>query len=174
MFVVDTNILIYAADEDSPYHARCRERVSAWREQAEAWFVTWGILYEFLRVATHSRVMRKPWPAPAAWGFVSALLDSPGLDVLVPTERHAAVAARVIEEIPDLCGNLLHNAHTAVLMREHGIRTIYTRDTGLHRFAFLEPVDPFGLTLHEPGPLSARARTGRLSRGRKSRPSPNR
>ena len=39
-------------------------------------------------------------------------------------------------------GNLMHDAHTAALMREHGIRRIYTRDTDFHRFPFLEPVDP--------------------------------
>ena len=31
---------------------------------------------------------------------------------------------------------------TAILMREHGIKTIYTRDTDFHRFPFLEPIDP--------------------------------
>ena len=43
---------------------------------------------------------------------------------------------------PQLAGNLAHDAHTAALMREHGIRRIYTRDTDFHRFPFLEPVDP--------------------------------
>jgi len=36
----------------------------------------------------------------------------------------------------------MHDAHTAVLMREHGIKRVYTRDTDFHRFPFLEPVDP--------------------------------
>jgi hypothetical protein len=166
VFVVDTNVLVYASDEHSPHHVRCLERLSTWRERAEAWFVTWGILYEFLRVTTHPRVMRKPWTATRAWKFVSILLDSPGLDVLVPTERHAAVAAQVIEEIPHLAGNLVHDAHTGVLMREHGIRRIYTRDADFHRFSFLEPVDPLSLTLHEPGSRSAAPRSRRRPHGR--------
>ena len=165
MLVVDTNVLVYAADEDSPYHARCLERLSLWRVQGDAWFVTWGILYEFLRITTHPRVMRRPWTAPKAWAFVSALLESPGMEVLIPTERHAAVAARVIAEIPHVAGNLVHDAHTAVLMREHGIRRIYTRDSDFHRFPFLEPLDPLGLTLSEPGSRSVT--TG--SRGRSRR-----
>jgi len=164
VFVVDTNVLVYAADEDSPYHARCLERLKSWRLQAEAWFVTWGILYEFLRVTTHPKVMRKPCTAPRSWEFVSILLDSPGLGVLIPTERHAAVAAQVIEDIPHLAGNLIHDAHTSVLMREHGIRRIYTRDTDFHRFPFLEPVDPLGLTLDEPGSRSAARSSRRASR----------
>ncbi len=142
MFVVDTNVLVYAADADSPFHAACRDWLERQRGRADAWYTTWAILYEFLRVTTHPRVMRRPWSAPAAWGFLAALLASPGLAVLVPTQRHAEIAAQVIAELPHLAGNLFHDAHTAVLMREHGIRRIVTRDTDFHRFPFLEPVDP--------------------------------
>jgi uncharacterized protein len=105
----------------------------------------WGILYEFLRVTTHSRVMRRPWSAPAAWNFVAALLASPGLAVLVPTQRHADVAEEVILELPHLAGNLLHDAHTAILMREHGIGRICTRDTDFNQFPLLEVIDPLRL-----------------------------
>ena len=142
MFVVDTNVLVYAADEDSPYHSRCLEQVNLWRRQAGAWYLTWGIVYEFLRITTHPRVMRHPWSAPQAWKFISTLLDSPGLDVLVATERHASVAAQVFAKTPQVSGNLMHDAHTAILMQEHGVRCIYTRDTDFHRFSFLEPLDP--------------------------------
>ena len=142
MFAVDTNVLVYAADRASPFHKRCLEHLEAWRAQPSAWYTTWGILYEFLRVTTHPRVMRRPWTAAEAWSFVAALLASPGLAILTATDRHAEVAALVIREMPDLAGNLLLDAHTAILMREHGIKRIYTRDTDFHRFSFLEPVDP--------------------------------
>ena len=142
MFVVDTNVLVYAPDGDSPFHAACRDWLERQRMRADAWYTTWAILYEFLRVTTHPRVMRRPWRAPAAWDFVAALLASPGLGVLVPTQRHAEVAGQVIAELPHLAGNLLHDAHAAILMREHGIRRVCTRDTDFHRFPFLEVVDP--------------------------------
>ncbi len=60
MFVVDTNILIYAAEENFPEHPCCRRILLEWREQAGAWHSTWGISYEFLRVVTHPRVFRRP------------------------------------------------------------------------------------------------------------------
>jgi toxin-antitoxin system PIN domain toxin len=142
VFLVDTNIFVYAADEDSPFHTRCLEQLEGWRHQASAWYVTWGVFYEFLRVVTHQRVFRVPWSAAQAWSFVEAIIASPGLGILTATERHASVAAEVIHELPHLSGNLMHDAQTAILMREHGIKTIYTRDTDFHRFLFLEPVDP--------------------------------
>ncbi len=36
MFVVDTHLLVYAANEDSPFHPRCRELVSDLRTNATA------------------------------------------------------------------------------------------------------------------------------------------
>lgn len=142
MLVVDTNVLVYAADEFSPFHDKCRNWLERQRARADAWYTTWPILYEFLRVTTHPRVMRRPWNLPGAWRLVAALLASPGLGVLAPTQRHADVAAQVIAELPDVAGNLVHDMHTAVLMREHGIRRVCTRDMDFHQFPFLEVVDP--------------------------------
>lgn len=142
MIVVDTNVLVYAADADSRFHEACRDWIERQRGRPDAWYTTWAILYEFLRVTTHPRVMRRPWSVAEAWAFVSALLASPGLSVLAAGARHADVAANVFEELPHVAGNLLHDAHTAILMREHGIRRICTRDADFNRFRFLEVVDP--------------------------------
>lgn len=142
MFVVDTNVLVHASDRRSPFHDPCADALARWRTQPGAWFVTWTIVYEFLRVITHPRRMRRPVSLAAAWRISDALLASPGLRVLVPTPRHADVARAVIEETPELTGNLAHDLHIAVLMREHGVRTIYTRDADFFRFPFLDPIDP--------------------------------
>jgi toxin-antitoxin system PIN domain toxin len=142
VFVVDTNVLVYAADKRAPEHARCRMLLERWRAQQGAWYLTWGNCYEFLRVVTHPKVLRHPWTADAAGRFLTALQQSPGLSMLVPTDRHAAVLAEVMSEVPMIVGNLWHDAETAVLMREHGIRRICTRDTHFARFRFVEVVDP--------------------------------
>lgn len=124
MFVVDTNVLVYAAVVSAPVHARCRALLERWRAQSGAWHLTWGNCYEFLRVVTHPRVLRKPWSSSAAGEFLEVLQQAPGLSLLTPTDRHAAVLAEVMSEVPMLVGNLWHDAETAVLMREHGIRRI--------------------------------------------------
>jgi toxin-antitoxin system PIN domain toxin len=142
MFVIDTNVLVYAVDTSSPHHATCRERIDGWRRGAGAWYLTWGICYEFLRVVTHPRVFRRPLTDTQAWAFLAALRASPSLGILTPTERHADVIEEVLQLVPHLTGNLWHDAETAALMREHGIRRLYTRDTDFHRFPFLEPLDP--------------------------------
>lgn len=142
MFVVDTNILVDAANVDSPFQERCCKLLESWRQQPSAWFLTLGVCYEFLRVATHPRIFRRPLRVTEAWGFVSGILAAPAVSLLLPTERHVRVAQEVFEEMPTLAGNIVHDTATAVLMREHGIKTVYTRDMDFHRFRFLDVVDP--------------------------------
>lgn len=142
MFVVDTNILLYAADRDAPEHVVCRDLMLRWRRGASPWYLTWGIIYEFLRVATHRNVFRKPLALSDAWSFVQAVLASPSASVLAETERHDPAASEVFGIVPGIAGNLVFDAHTAILMKEHGIRTIYTRDSDFHRFPFLEVINP--------------------------------
>jgi toxin-antitoxin system PIN domain toxin len=142
VLVVDTNVFVYAADAASPFHASAAAWLERQRRRPDAWYTSWSILYEFLRVTTHPRVMRQPWSIREAWSFVSVLLSSSGLGILVPTDRHPLIAAQVFGELPFAAGNLLHDCNTAILMREHGIRRICTRDTDFHRFPFLEVIEP--------------------------------
>ncbi len=142
MVLLDTSVLVHAADEGASEHEACRALLERLRRGVLPWYATWGILYEFLRVVTHPGVFGKPWRAGDAWRFAEALLASPRLTLLTATPRHAETLSLTFREIPDLRGNLLHDAHTAVRMREHGIRRIYTRDADFNRFPFLEVVDP--------------------------------
>ncbi|MCY3810008.1 MAG: PIN domain-containing protein [Gemmatimonadetes bacterium] len=142
MLVFDTNVLLYAADEGSEHHEPCRSRIEDARRSASPAFLTWNICYEFLRASTHRWVYRSPWTPDAARGFLTALVESPGITMLLPTRRHAAVLEQTIGELPDVRGNQMYDLHTAVLMREHGVGRICTRDTGFHRFPFLTVVDP--------------------------------
>lgn len=156
MFVVDTNILVYAADFGSPFHDSCRLLLDAWRKESAAWYTTWSVQYEFLRVVTHARAMRRPWSLQRAWRFLESLHATPGFSVLTATDRHPDVASRTFTEVAGLQGNALHDAHIAILMREHGIRTIYTRDTSFHRFPFIEVVDPLSGVHERRGPRARR------------------
>lgn len=145
MFVVDTNVLVYAAHRDAPEFARCHALLDEWRSAATPWFLTWPILYEFMRVVTHARVLEKPLTTSNAVSFVRALLASSTVRVLVATERHEELLTATLDGLPPVSGNFFHDVHTAILMREHGVRRIYTRDTGFHRFDFLEVVDPLAV-----------------------------
>ena len=114
MLVVDTNILLYAVNSDTPEHRRCRAFLGERRLSPLPWYLTWSIVYEFLRVATHRRVLPRPLSVEQGWQFIAALLAAPGLSVLVPTSRHVPLAAETFAEHPELCGNLLHGVKITV------------------------------------------------------------
>jgi toxin-antitoxin system PIN domain toxin len=142
MFVVDTNVLIDAANRLSEFHEACRKTVERCRAQTSPWYVSWPICYEFLRVCTHPNILPKPWSLAQGWRFLESIFDSPSAGILLPTMRHTALLSEVVAQLPQLRGNILYDTHTVVLMREHGIRQIYTRDTDFHRFPFITVIDP--------------------------------
>lgn len=142
MEVIDTNVLVDAANRRSEFHRACRETLDRARRDPSPTFLTWSICYEFLRVATHPRVLATPWAVQDALSFLRDLLAAPGIEVLVATPRHESVLQQTVGELPDLRGNLCHDLHTAVLMREHGIGRICTRDRDFRRFPFLTVVEP--------------------------------
>jgi len=142
MIFIDTNVLVYAANPRLPFHQPCRSYLEHCRHGASPWYLSWPVCYEFLRVCTHPRLFSRPWPLVDGWNFLTALLENTNAHILLPTARHREILAEVVSEIPYLKGSILHDAHTAVLMREHGIREICTRDSDFHRFPFITVIDP--------------------------------
>lgn len=142
MFVVDTNVLLYAVNPDAPEHAPARTAVDRWHQGSDRWFLTWGIIYEFLRVSTHPRVFGNPLTLGEAWAWLTALLTAPEVGILAETDRHSLVLAELAKAHPRLRGNPVHDLHTAALMREHGVSEIQTADTDFHQFGFLTVVNP--------------------------------
>jgi toxin-antitoxin system PIN domain toxin len=145
VFLVDSNVLLYAVNRGAREHRRCRELIERWRRDPLPWAVSWAILYEFLRAGTDPRLFPHPLSSRQAWSFVDSLLVSPSLQVLAPGPRHREVARRTFAELGDLRGRIARHAATAILMREHGVATIWTRDTDFHRFPFLDVVDPLSV-----------------------------
>ncbi|MCE5278706.1 MAG: TA system VapC family ribonuclease toxin [Planctomycetaceae bacterium] len=142
MFVVDTNILVYAADRHADEHARCLKLIEGLRRGVEPWYLTWPTVYEFLRVVTHRKVLRHPWSLAEALQFINALMEADNLSLLPETPRHMAVLADLAAQSHVSGGNTVFDLHIAALMKEHGLSRIYTRDTDFHRFTFIEVVDP--------------------------------
>jgi uncharacterized protein len=140
--VIDTNILVYAANRDSEEHRAAVGAIEELLLQHTPWALTWGIVYEFLRIATHARVFRRPLTAADAVSFLEPILESEVVTVLAPTNRHVAVMRATIAEFGKPSGNIFHDLHTAVLMREHGVTEIMTADTDFKKFSFLTVTNP--------------------------------
>jgi toxin-antitoxin system PIN domain toxin len=141
-FLVDTNILAYAVNRDCEEHRVAVKALAAWLAGPAPWALTWNVVYEFLGVVTHPRVFQRPLSAGSALTFLGPILESELVTVLGPTPRHAAVLSATIREMGRPTGNLFHDVHTAVIMREHGVSEIMTADTDFRKFAFLTVTNP--------------------------------
>lgn len=142
MIALDTNILVYARREEAPFHREARRLVTKLAEGEAPWALPWPCIYEFLRVVTHHRVFQPPTPPAAAIEDLVSLLDSPSLSLLgegpshVGHFRHTVLAG-------EATGNLVHDAHIAALLREHGVREFLTADRDFARFPGLKVRNPF-------------------------------
>jgi toxin-antitoxin system PIN domain toxin len=140
--VIDTNVLLYAANRDAEEHHRAVSFLHDAAASHGRWYLTEGIVYEFLRVSTHPRVFDRPLTWKEALRFLSPLLESPTFDILTPGTDHWSVLRQVLGEIRRAAGNLFFDVRTVVLMREHGVRSIHTVDTDFLQFSGIEVVDP--------------------------------
>ena len=141
-FLADTNILVYAVNRDCEEHREALAVLEHWLSGTTPWAVTWSIVYEFLRVTTHPRIFPRPLSATQALGFLDPVLDSDLVSVLGPADRHRALLRETVREYGRPAGNVFHDLHTAVIMREHGISEIMTADADFRRFPFLTVTDP--------------------------------
>ena len=140
--VFDTNVLIHAVNDNSSEQSHCQLLLMEARSEDPLSHLTWNICYEFLRVSTHPTAFPSPLTSDEAYEFLSELLNSPGFELLGHTDQHRSVLAETLTELPEIRGNVMHDLHTAVLMRENNIDRICTFDRDFQRFPFLTVVDP--------------------------------
>jgi len=158
VIALDTNILVYARRIESAHHVRARHIVTRLAEGDEAWAIPWPCVYEFLRVVTHPRIFDPPTDLDRAVDDLDSLLSSPSLTLLGEGPSHLAHLRRAVLT-GRAAGNLVHDAHIAALMLDHGVRELWTTDRDFTRFAGLRLRNPFHDEVHEP---EARYRVLRL------------
>jgi toxin-antitoxin system PIN domain toxin len=141
VIAVDTNILVYAHREDSPWHAAALHAVTGLAEGRSAWAIPWPCVHEFIAIVTHPRIYRPPTPLAIAIDQVSAWLESPTLVRLAENEsywdalRECLLAGRV-------AGPQVHDARIAALCLAHGVRELWTHDRDFGRFSGLVVRNP--------------------------------
>lgn len=140
--VIDTNVLLYAANRDAVQHESAFSFLSEAGRSSAAWYLTEGIVYEFLRVSTHHRVFPAPLSAGDALSFLHPMLTSARFVVLRAGSRHWSALSEVTAALRSPAGNLFFDIRTVALMREHGVRRIYTADTDFLQFEGIEVSDP--------------------------------
>jgi uncharacterized protein len=141
VIALDTNILVYAHREDSPWHEAARARLSALAEGPSAWAIPWPCVHEFLAIVTHPRIYKTPTPVPVALRAVDALLEAPGLVLLSEGDGHWAELRRLVGT-GRAVGALVHDARVAALCLAHGVSVLWSADRDFSRFPDLAVQNP--------------------------------
>ena len=74
---LDANLLLYASDEASPFHARAVTFLEQVARGPELLYLFWPTVMAYLRVATHASVFRSPLATADAVANVESLLGLP-------------------------------------------------------------------------------------------------
>ena len=140
MILVDTNLLIYAYNSDSPRHAPA----ARWFEDLINSGVEIGfaevVMIGFIRIMTQKRIVPRPLLAKQAIALVQSWLALPNARLLLATPESFANSLALIDAV-GVAGNLCSDAQIAGLAQLYRA-TIASVDTDFLRFP--------GLKVHNP------------------------
>jgi len=141
LIAVDTNILVYAHREDTPWHDVAKRRLAGLAEGRPAWAIPWPCVHEFLAIVTHPRIFAPPTRLAIALECVAAWLASPSLVLFAEGADHWTRLSALLEA-GRIIGPRVHDARIAALCLQHGVREYWSVDRDFQRFPELKVVNP--------------------------------
>ncbi len=141
MIAVDTNLLVYAHREDSPWHKDALRSVNQLAEGTAPWAIPWPCIHEFLAIVTHPRIYRPPSPSDIALAAIRAWMDAPGLHLIGEGPDTFSRLEELVRS-GKVVGPMIHDARIAALCLDHGIRVFWTADRDFSRFPALKTQNP--------------------------------
>jgi toxin-antitoxin system PIN domain toxin len=155
MIIPDINLLLYAYDAASPFHAKAAAWWQACLSGAEPVGLPQVVVFGFLRVGTSARVFQNPLTPVEAVGYIRNWLEQPEVRLLESSPDHVERVLRLVESL-GTAGNLVTDAQLAATAIEYGA-VLHTADADFVRFQTLRWLNPIT------GVGSASLRRGRQS-----------
>lgn len=137
---VDTNILVYAAVSQSPFHAEARRAIQAQQEAGVELWISRQVLREYLATLSRPQTFSIPQPSDVLIQDVRKLQDCFSI-----AEDGPAATSKLLELLQALPigGKQIHDANIVATMLANDIRTILTHNAGDYaRFAGIITVLP--------------------------------
>lgn len=141
MIAVDTNLLVYAHRQDSPFFARATSALEQLVHDEAEWAVPWPCIHEFLATVTRRRITPNPTPVETALAQVTALLEIPNLRTLSEGPTHLATLTTIVTSA-GFTGGAIHDARIAAICLDHGVRELWTADRDFARIPRLRTRNP--------------------------------
>ncbi|GAG13694.1 unnamed protein product [marine sediment metagenome] len=125
IYTLDTNVLVYAADESFPLHSAARELRDRAAAEHQKVRLCYSVLLEFSAVVTDSRRVGNPLPPAEAWREVDAYLNT--FEVLYPDERSFAQLGKLANQY-QVTRQTIFDALIVSMMIQHKVQGIYTEN----------------------------------------------
>lgn len=141
MIAVDTNLLVYAHREDSPWHDKALARVTELANSGSPWAIPWSCVHEFLAIVTHPKIYNPPTPLVTALAAMEAWQSSPGLRFLAEGPGYwefisAPASSGMIK------GPKIHDARIAAICLHHRVKKLWSAERGFSSFPKLVCENP--------------------------------
>jgi toxin-antitoxin system PIN domain toxin len=139
VIAVDTNLLLYAHREESPWHDAATARLAELARRP--WAIPWPCIHEFIAIATHPRVFDPPSPLEDALLAVESWRAVGTLSLLQEVDGYWELLARMLRDAR-VTGAKVHDARIAALCVQHAVTELWTADRDFSRFAELTTRNP--------------------------------
>ena len=138
---VDANVLVYTSNVADPAHEAAAALMRRLADGPDLLYLFWPTIFAYVRIVTHRSILPRPLTPDEAATNVERLIQRPH----VRSPGESTGFWRLYRESSGAIarGNAVPDTHLATLMRENGVRILYTRDRGFRRFNFLDVRDPF-------------------------------
>lgn len=141
---LDTNILLYAANEDCPEHPAAIGLLDEALASPHEWILADQVLFEMYVGLRHPRVFEKPLSAAAAMKRVAFLREQSGFSFCCH-QLSAWPAIRAGLTLPSFPRQRTYDHVLAVTLASHGVTTLSTRNVADFRTAgfaaVINPID---------------------------------
>lgn len=140
-YSIDVNVLLYASSAGSPHHAAARAFLDRCRTDETVCCLAWPTIMAYLRTVTHAAILNPPLSPAKAAHNVAELLAWPHVRTIGEAEGFWEAWVDAAAPLSPR-GKLVADVHLAVLLRHHGVSTLYTNDRDFLKFPFLRVVNP--------------------------------
>lgn len=141
MIAVDTNILVYAHREDSPFHQKAAQCITELAEGRASWAIPWPCIHEFFAIVTHPRIYKPPSPIDHAVDQLEAWFESPTLVMLSESRTHWSILKSMATSA-HLVGPMIHDARIAAICMQNGVSELLSADRDFGRFPEFKTRNP--------------------------------
>jgi predicted nucleic acid-binding protein len=139
-WLVDANVLVFAANPNSPWHAAAVARLHEASQDGISLVVTPQVVREFIAAASRPAPGESPPPIDPILENVRRIREG-----FLLLDEHAATVDRLVKLLKDIPtgGKQVHDANIVATMLTHGVSTLLTHNTGdFARFASLIRIVP--------------------------------